>query len=444
MDLTGKRVVVVGLGSSGIAAARLCARRGARVLGTDSAGLSELSKEVSELGVELALGGHPASFVGFDLVVVSPGVGPLPALEAAGQAGVEVIGELELAWRHLSAPVIAVGGTNGKSTVTTVVARLLEGDRMTVFAGGNLGRPASEAAGGSWDAVVLEVSSFQLERAPTFKPKVAVLLNITEDHLDRYSDFAQYARAKGNAFANQTTSDTAVIWTGDPECARQARRGKGRLLRFHTQRQDADFYVEGREVMEASTGLRFSLERVPLHGLHNLLNAAAAIAAARAFGVSAEGIQAGFLGFEPLPHRTELVGSIAGVTFYDDSKATNVGASVNALRGLQEPRAVLIAGGRDKLGGYEPLVEALREKGRALVVIGEAASKIASAVGSAVPVEQAATLVEAVASAYRLALPGDAVLLSPACSSFDMFKSYADRGEQFARAVRSLQGETTP
>lgn len=440
MRLEGKRVIVVGLGASGIAAARLCAGRGARVLGTDAKPLGELPDLVRELGIELSVGGHAGiDFGRVDLVIVSPGVPPLAGLEAAARAGVEVIGELELAWRLVRAPILCVGGTNGKSTVTTLVHHLLEAAGWSVFSGGNLGTPLSEAVQGSYDWLVVETSSFQLERAPTFRPKVAVLLNVTDDHLDRYPDFEAYARAKGNAFVNQQPTDFAVIPTKDPICERQAGRGGARRVRFGP---GGDYQPSGGAVLEVGSGERFEIRSAKLYGAHNLSNAAAAIAAVRSVGVDPEAIARGLGRFEPLAHRMALVGTIRGVRFYDDSKATNVGAAVTALGGLEEPRAVLIAGGRDKLGSYAPLVEALERKGRAVVLIGEAAEKIAVEVGDRLPVLRAASMEQAVRTAFETAHDGDAVLLSPACSSFDMFRSYADRGERFSEAVRAIGGSS--
>jgi UDP-N-acetylmuramoylalanine--D-glutamate ligase len=437
MDLVGRTVVVVGLGRSGVAACRLGRARGARVVATDRKPLEQLSDEVRALDVELRVGGHAeVPFETADLVVVSPGVPSLPELDRAEAAGVPVIGELELAARFVTAPVCCVGGTNGKSTTTMLLSHLLEQAGHRVFRGANLGTPACEAVGGQWDLLVWEVSSFQLERAPTFRPHVSLILNVTEDHLDRYPNLDAYARAKGQAFVNQRSDDVAVFPHGDPVCAAQAMRGRARLVTFGSA---GDYRVEARCVLEIATGARFSLGDTGLHGLHNLHNAAAAIAAARACDVDPEAVQRGLAQFRPLPHRMALAGEIAGVRFYDDSKGTNVGAAVTALLGLLEPRGVLIAGGRDKLGAYDPLVHALERKGRALVLIGEAADRIASAVGDRLPVERASSMEEAVARAFGLAQSGDAVLLSPACSSFDMFQDYADRGRKFVAAVDRLR-----
>jgi UDP-N-acetylmuramoylalanine--D-glutamate ligase len=329
----------------------------------------------------------------------------------------------------------AVGGTNGKSSTTVLLGHLLEGADMRVFVGGNLGEPACEAPGQEVQAAVLEVSSFQMERVPTFRPRVGILLDITEDHLDRYESFAHYAAAKGNCFANQGPNDFAIYYKPSKLCAEQVGRGRGKKVSFGP---GGDYFVEGTDVVEAATGERFDLSESDLYGGHNHLNAAAAIAAVRVTGISKAAVQEGLRRFRALPHRMALAGRHKGVSFYDDSKATNVGAAVTALRGLTEPRGVLVAGGRDKLGSYDELVAALREKGRAAVLLGEAAPRLAKAIGDSVPIELAQTIQGAVLRAFRLARPGDAVLLSPACSSLDMFKNYAERGERFTEAVRSL------
>jgi UDP-N-acetylmuramoylalanine--D-glutamate ligase len=409
------------------------------VLGTDTRPRAELGAELDDLGVELALGGHAdVDFTRADLVVVSPGVPPLGALAEAEAAGVEVIGELELACRSIRAPVVSVGGTNGKSTTTVLVGQMLTAAGKEVFVGGNLGTPLAEVVGRQFDLVVLEVSSFQLERAPSFHPRVSILLNLTDDHLDRYPDFLQYARAKGNAFVRQTAADLGVVPAGDALCRAQAERGAERLVTFGA---GGDYQVMGTSVVERATGLGFSLGDTELVGAHNHLNAAAAIAAVRDLGTSPEAIRHALRDFRPLPHRMARVCSVRGVTFYDDSKATNVGAAVVALLGLAESRAVLIAGGRDKRGSYEPLVAALERRGRAVVLIGEASERLAQAVRDRVPVERAGSMEEAVRRAFHLARPGEAVLLAPACSSFDMFHSYADRGDRFAAAARDLARE---
>ncbi len=442
-ELAGKRVVVVGLGASGVAAARHCLRLGARVVANDGkprAALSDAARALEGLGAALVAGGHAAARMGeADVIVVSPGVPPLAEIEAAAARGVPVWGEVELAVRSMThpAPVVAVGGTNGKSTTTSLVGALLEGAGRNVFVGGNLGEPLAERAGERFDVVVLEVSSFQMERVDRFRPHVAALLNVSDDHLDRYPGFEAYVRAKGNAFAKQTPGDWAVVPAGDATCLREAERGAGQVVSFGPG-GTLDVTVDA--VVDRRSGERFPRAEMALTGGHNALNVAAALACVAPFGVDASTARRVLGEFRGLPHRTALVAEIRRVRFYDDSKGTNVGAAVTALEGLVEPRAVLIAGGRDKGGDYGPLAGALARKGRAAVLLGEAAEAIAQAVGDRVPVRCAATMDEAVRVAASLATPGDAVLLSPACSSFDMFRDYKHRGDEFARAVRALQG----
>ena len=443
-ELSGKRVVVVGLGASGVAAARLCLRRGAHVVANDGKPRDALSDEARALegeGATLVTGGHGAARMDeADVLVVSPGVPPLPEVAAAEARGAQVWGEVELAVRSMThaAPVVAVGGTNGKSTTTSLVGLLLEAHGMRAFVGGNLGEPLADHADERFDAVVLEVSSFQMERVDTFRPHVSALLNVTDDHLDRYASFDDYARAKGNAFRRQTGDDWAIVPADDAMCLREAQRGRARVVTFGP---GGMLDVTDDVVVDRRTDDRFARDAMALTGGHNALNVAAAVACVRPFGVPADTVRRVLREFRGLPHRTALVAEVRGVRFYDDSKGTNVGAAVTALEGLREPKAVLIAGGRDKGGSYGPLVDALGRKGRAAVLLGEAADAIARAVGDRVPVRRAATMDEAVRIGAALAQRGDAVLLSPACSSFDMFRDYKHRGDEFVRAVRVLEKE---
>jgi UDP-N-acetylmuramoylalanine--D-glutamate ligase len=374
-----------------------------------------------------------------DLVVVSPGVPPLPQVEAAMAHGVPVVGEIELATELLShpAPVVAIGGTNGKSTTTSLVGELLASHGRRTFVGGNLGEPLADHADELFDVIVLEVSSFQLEHVHAFHPFVSALLNVTDDHLDRYAGLEEYASAKGNAFTRQTEHDWAVIPVGDALCERQARRGCARRITFGA---GGDVDVASDAITDTERGVVYPRRDIALAGEHNAMNIAAAIASVRAFGLEPSVVAKVLRDFAGLPHRTAFVAEIEGVRFYDDSKGTNVGASVAALEGMSEARVVLIAGGRDKGGSYAPLVDSLARKGRAVVVIGEAADAIARAVGDVLPVRHAATMDEAVRLSASLARVGDAVLLSPACSSYDMFRDYKHRGHEFARAVRALSG----
>lgn len=439
LDVSGKTVVVVGLGTSGVAAVRLLAARGATVVATDAKQAEQVSAEVRALGdvqnVTLRLGEH-GDLTAADLIVVSPGVPMFAGLAAAEAKGVRIWGEVELAVQALTnpAPVVAIGGTNGKSTTTTLVGELLERAGKKVFVGGNLGEPLAAHADEAFDVVVLEVSSFQMERVESFKPVVSVLLNVSPDHLDRYPSEAAYAAAKGNSFVRQSAEDLAVVPAGDAVCLGQAKRGQARIVTFGGLGADVavleDAIVDGDE--------RYPREAIALQGGHNALNVAAALAAVRPFSLEPKVIGEVLRSFRGLPHRMVFVRERAGVRYYDDSKGTNVGAVVTALAGIRETGVVLVAGGKDKGGSYEPLVEALRPRGRAAVLIGEAAPLIAAAIGSTVPVRAAKTMDEAVQLAAELAQPGDAVLLSPACSSFDMFKDYKARGDAFVQAVMAL------
>jgi UDP-N-acetylmuramoylalanine--D-glutamate ligase len=441
LNLSGKTVAVVGLGESGVAAAELALRAGAEVMGMDVAAEGDLSVEARALaakGVRLFVGGHdPSAIKRADVVVVSPGVPSLPILAHASAAGALVIGELELASRCIDAPIVAIGGTNGKSTTTALVYQMLAAQGRKAFVGANFGRPLSLAVGEKFDVLVLEVSSFQMERAPTFHPRVAALLNVTEDHLDRYPSFQAYAAAKGNMFQNQSSDDVAVVPRGDVVVAREAARGDGRLITFGP---GGDIGVDegARAIVDRLRDVRYPLDEMKLRGGHNLLDASAAVACASEAGAARQAIASVLSTFEGLAHRTAFVSEVAGVRYYDDSKGTNVGAAVSALRGLDEACVVLIAGGRDKRGSYEPLVVELAKKGRGLVLIGEASDRIAEAVKGVVTTARASSMDEAVRVAASLAKRGDGVLLSPACSSFDMFRDYKDRGDAFVRAVRSL------
>lgn len=442
-DLRDKRVTVVGLGKSGLAAAELCLSRGAKVTLNDSKDLVAGLEPLLARGAMSALGGHSGKGIEeSDLVVLSPGVPPFPELDAAQRRGAEIVSEVELAVRCLShpAPIVAVGGTNGKSTVTTLIGELLAEGGRSVFTGGNLGEPLSAHVDETFDFVVLEVSSFQMERVSRFCPRVSLLLNVTPDHLDRYPSFDAYADAKGNAFVAQGPADLAVVPFGDEVCLAQARRGRGRIKTFGADPR-ADVLVTDAVVLERSLGAAYPRSDIRLAGGHNALNVAAALAAVVDLGVSEGDVKRVLARFSGLEHRTALVAEVDGVRYYDDSKGTNVGASVTAILGLTEPKAVVLLGGKDKGGSYAPLVAALREKARAAVVFGEAAQLIAGAIGDAVPFEVATDMADAVRRARSLAKPGDAVLLSPACSSFDMFKDYKERGDVFAACVRNLEGK---
>jgi UDP-N-acetylmuramoylalanine--D-glutamate ligase len=443
----GKNVFVVGAGKSGIAAALLLVREGARVT---------LLDERPKAAVEQSLGaGIPQrmAFVhgrmpekaarGADLVILSPGVpaSRLP-LEALSRSKVKVWGELELGFRRFRGSVAAVSGTNGKSTVTTLLGDMAARAYSRVFVGGNLGTPLAAAAGEPFDWGVVEVSSFQLESIDAFRPKVAVLLNLTEDHSDRYKDFAAYAEAKMAVFRNQGATDTAVINADDPEILSRAGRIRAVKIPFSLARPLSEgACLDGGEMVYRN-GVqeeRYPRALLRIRGMQNVENALAAIAAARRIGVPPEAVREGLAAFPGLPHRVEFVRQARGVSWFNDSKGTNVGAVLKCLEGFPEP-VVLIAGGKDKGVDFRPLREPLRRKARAAVLFGEARGRMERELSGSAPVTSVETLGEAVRRAAGLARRGDVVVLSPACSSFDQFRNFEERGETFRRAVAELPG----
>ncbi len=451
LDLSGRNVLVVGAGLSGIAVSRLCAARGAQVTLTDVKPESALGESLAELpaGVRRELGGHRRdTFLAAQLIVLSPGVPEFAELAAARAQGVPVTGELELASRFIGATLIGITGTNGKSTTTTLCGSMMAATGRPTFVGGNVGVPLSRAlgtpAGEPGGVCVVEVSSYQAETFATFRPQVGVLLNITPDHLDRHGDLERYVAAKARMFAAQTTSDFAVLNLDDDLCSEVARSLRGHFVPLSTRRILSEGgWIEGDSLCVRIPGCEvehYAAENPRLVGRHNQENALAAVLAARLGGALPAEVRRGLLSFRPLPHRMELCAQASGVRFYDDSKGTNVGATVAALTGFPRP-VVLIAGGRDKGGSYEPLREAMAGVGRAAVLIGEAADRIGAALADTVPIERAMTMEEAVRRAAALAHAGDAVVLSPACSSFDMFRDYHQRGQAFRTAAAALEAE---
>ncbi len=452
MDYRGKEVVVVGLGRSGVAAARFLAERGARVIACDAKpreALAEASDALAHLPVELRCSSDEVP-TAVDLIVASPGVATdAPWVDRARARGVPIVGELELAVREIDRPIVAITGTNGKTTTTALVGHLLEHAGMQPCVAGNIGTPliAEIDRARDADAVVLEVSSFQIETAPSLAPQMAIWLNATPDHLDRHGSFDGYVAAKARLFA-QIAEGGSGIYNADDEAVTQAvlqtpRRllpfdATGRLLGEGTRGPRA-WFDAGRLAVDVEGGAvrHFDLTRVALPGRHNRENMLAALAAALLCGAEAEALRRGLECFRGLPHRLELVVWHEGVPYYDDSKGTNVGATVRALEAFAEP-IVLIAGGRNKGADFAALAPIVRERVKQLVLIGEAADEIAAAVGGAVPTARASDMSKAVARAAAAASPGDVVLLSPACASFDQFRDYADRGRRFAEAVRAL------
>lgn len=455
-NLMNKKVLVVGLGRTGIALARFLVKQRAKVTVTDQnheALLGDYPAQCRRMGVALQLGEHrEETFTTADLVVISPGV-PLsiPPVQAAKAAGVPVTGEMELASRYVTESLVAVTGTNGKTTTTAVVGEMLRHSGKKVFVGGNIGSPLIEHAvhGGSADAVVVEVSSFQLDTIETFRPRVGVLLNITPDHLDRYPDLAAYGRAKARLFENQRGSDTAVLNGADSFIRRLTAGIPSRRL-FFTGRSEAEsgaavfsdhIFINGvrsqnqKEIpaLEAT----FDLAGTCFVGRYGRENAAAACVAALAAGADPSGIQGALKAFKGLPHRLESVGESKGIRFVNDSKATNVYSVLCALESFTSP-VVLVMGGRDKGSDFTLLREPVRRYARKVILMGEAAPQIQAALEGTVPMETAKDMVSAVDAAFRAAFSGDVVLLSPACASFDMFTDYTHRGKTFRKAVEAL------
>ena len=451
MLIKGKHILVVGLGRTGAALVRFLVRRGARVTATDQADAAALEAclaGLSDLGdaeITMELGGHrPETFESADLIVLSPGVPhTMEPLRRARKKGIAVIGEIELAYRFMQTPIIAITGTNGKSTTTLLAGQILTDAGFRVFVGGNLGTPLIEYAdqGAGADFAVVEISSFQLDTIERFQPKVALLLNVTADHLDRYADFDAYVRSKGRIFENQTADDVAVINAADPAIQSLVPAISARLLCFntHAQSQFGAFLENAR--------IRFSLpgreaywldcSRSPLIGGHNRENIAAAGLAAAAVGAPFGIIQKTIEGFHGLSHRMSPVADFQGVQFIDDSKATNVDAVVRALAGFSTP-VILIMGGREKGGSYSALKELFPGRIKHLIVMGEAAPAIEKTLGEKAATTRAASMAEAVDIALAHGVAGDTVLLSPACSSFDMYESYAHRGADFVKCVHEI------
>src|SRR6185437_11332291 len=384
----------------------------------------------------------PSWLDGVDLVVTSPGVPSTSRLlTEADRRRIRVIGELELASRFISAPIVAVTGTNGKSTVTTLIGEIFKAAGRRVFVGGNLGTPLAEAVGGEFDAVVAEVSSYQLERSEHFKPHVGVHLNLAEDHLDRYKDLDEYGRAKARLFRTQDRFDWAILNRDDPRVWFLRTKLSAQVMSFAL--GPAEFtpaigFDGGDLIFDTRTRHgRISLKRLRLLGRHNLANVMAAAVAALVVGIEPRAIEKALADFAGLPHRMEFVAERDGVAYIDDSKGTNVASVVEALAAVRAP-VVLIAGGTDKGGDYAPLREPLGEKVRLLILIGAARDTMRAALEGATEIELVQTLNEAVHRAAAAARRGDTVLLSPACSSFDQFKNYAERGRIFQELVRAL------
>jgi UDP-N-acetylmuramoylalanine--D-glutamate ligase len=452
MEFKGKKVLVVGLGKSGLAAALFLRRRGAQVTVSDIRSAEQLGKDIPALleeGIAVEAGGHGLlTFRRQDLIVVSPGV-PLdtPELVQVKAFGLPIIGELELASRYLKGKSLAITGSNGKTTTTALCGAILEAGKLPVQVGGNIGVPVialvDQSRDDGWS--VLEVSSFQLETTYRFRPDVAVILNVTPDHLDRHGTFENYAAAKERIFANQTAEDALVLNADDDVTSRMAARAKSRIFWFSAKRivRQGAFVHEGaiafRASEQAAPEFILKVEGIPLKGNHNVENVLGAVCAARLAGVEPVEIRKAVESFKAVEHRLEFVAEINGVDYYNDSKATNVDAAAKAIAAF--PGGIhLILGGKDKSSDYRQLRSLLEERVKAVYTIGAAAEKIEMQIYGAVPVVSAGTLDQAVAKAAEAARPGEIVLLAPACSSFDQFENYEHRGQVFKDLVHARQG----
>jgi UDP-N-acetylmuramoylalanine--D-glutamate ligase len=450
MDLKGKKVLVVGLARTGAAAAQFLSKRGAKVKVSDAKTAAELAPflgPLQGLSVEWELGGHTESFFAdADLIVMSPGVPlNLPVVKKSRAKGIPVIGEVELAFRFLRRPLIAITGTNGKTTTTTLIGEMLKGSGKKVFVGGNIGTPLIAYVEGPQDDewVVAEISSFQLEGVSEFRPKISVLLNLTEDHLDRYETFGEYVAAKERIFAKQKKEDYALLNADDPLTFALGGRLEPQVLLFSARRAVSfgSFLTPEGIIFQGPNGNgtreRFELSRLKIKGAHNTENLMAAIAVCKMCGCPREALQRVMDEFPGIEHRLEWVRRLDGVSYFNDSKGTNVGSVVKSLQSFEEP-VILIAGGKDKGGDYGPLKELIAERVKGMALIGEAKDRMCAALGGLTESAKLGSLEEAVRWARSKARPGEIVILSPACSSYDMFENYQERGKRFKEIVHGL------
>ena len=450
MELNGKRVLVVGLGKSGVASALFLKAHGARVTVSDTKSGDELRNEIPVLldhGITVETGGHgDRTFHGQDLIVVSPGV-PVdaPPLVQARALGETVIGEIELAANFLPGPIVAITGSNGKTTTTALTGEIMTAAGLSALVGGNIGTPAISLAerATAETVIVLEVSSFQLETIQTFRPRVAVVLNVTPDHLDRHRTFEVYVDAKARIFENQQARDFAVLNADDPTCVAMAARTRAQVFWFSRQKevQQGAWVRDGKIVFRDAAAQKeiMQVAEISLKGAHNLENVLAAVCAGMLMGCAPDKIRQAVRNFKAVEHRLEFVTTIRGVDYYNDSKATNVDATIKALESF--PANIhLILGGKDKGSDYSVLNDLLRQRVKRVYTIGAAAAKIESQIKNA-EIVHAETLENAIRKASAAAQPGDVVLLAPACASFDQFKSYEHRGKVFKEVVRGLAGD---
>lgn len=444
MNYKGMKILVVGLGKSGIAALDFFKKRGAVVTITDTRPKSDVMPDTDLTGIDHHFGANPKKiFVDKDMIIVSPGV-PFDSegIVAAKKAGVPVVCEMEIGLKEIGGKVIAITGTNGKSTTTTLIGEFLKKRGKNVWAGGNLGQPLLGDIENAKKAeyVVLEVSSYQLEVTPSLKPFAAVWLNCTPDHLDRYDSFESYFMAKALIGRNQTKSDWVIYNSDDSLIARYVINYRSRKIAFSaSERLEKGVWYDGdtAKCVHSSSRMDIDVGRTVITGIHNRENIAAAIAVASVTDVGGADIKKVLSTFKGLPHRCQFVRDLNSVRYYNDSKGTNASAAAKSIDGFSSP-VILIAGGQDKNTGYHEMRESVKERVKLIVTIGEAAKRIKNELGDLTPVIHENSLEAAVITAKKNAVPGDVVLLSPACASFDMFKNYAHRGEVFTKTVNEL------
>jgi UDP-N-acetylmuramoylalanine--D-glutamate ligase len=447
MDLNGRKVLVVGLARTGLATAKFLKTKGSIVSTTEAKSkeeMKEASQELEGMDILMEWGGHRIeTFLKPDLIVVSPGVDlTIEPIQKALKKGIRAISEIELAHHFIDTPIIAVTGTNGKTTTTLLIGEMLKEEGKRVGVGGNVGDPLILFADGKnrWEVLVVEISSFQLEAIEDFRPRCSVLLNITEDHLDRYPQYVDYIKAKVRIFANQNSGDVTILNRDDPMVMKCAERVKAKKILFSLEeRLDEGAFSNGQTIILRLGGKEedYSLAKTPLKGIHNVENMMAALTTARLFGCSKKAIETVLDRFEGLEHRLEFVQEIEGVRFYNDSKGTNVGSVVKSLQSFSQP-IILIAGGKDKNGDFGPLRGLIQSRVKRLILIGEAKERMSRELGGLTDTTMARTLEDAVLLAYQTAQRGEVVLLSPVCSSFDMFKDYKERGKIYKEAVKRI------
>ena len=447
MNLKGKKIAVIGMGKTGFATVRFLGAHGARVIATDEKPPEKWGTDFEQIagGNWLTTGAYNVDILnGVSMVVPSPGVPPVSEiLQAAIRNKIPVISEVELAYHFINVPILAVTGTNGKTTTTTLLGKVLTKAGKKVFVGGNIGNPLIEFAGDNQaaDFVVAEISSFQLQWIEKFHPFIAVLLNITCDHVNYHGSFAEYRRIKARVFENQTKADYAILNAEDPQQQSMTPSIHAQVAAFSSKNELLEgIFIKGANIVLSNPAFeeeQYPLDMIKIPGLHNVENVMAAVMTARFCGCNRESIIDTISGFSGLPHRIEYAGEKKSVRYYDDSKGTNVGSVIRALDTFSAP-VILLLGGRDKDGDFQNLKPLLAAKAKQVILFGEARDRIGFLIGESVPIGKEPTLQAAIESAYKGAHAGDVVLLSPGCASFDEFNNYEERGNFFKNVVRNL------